>query len=119
MVFFSPSLYQRLCDLKRAPFVRYSIISSYCSFVLFSTSKSCSCSCPAIFLSSSVLSRVVMVFSNSFAWLALSFFLCFAYNSDASLILSFIISHRRVGETEGLFAYSLFVSWIVFLILVT
>ena len=55
-----------------------------------------------------------MVFSNSSAWSALSFFLCFVYNSDAFLIFSFIISHRRAGETEGFFAYSLFVSWIVF-----
>ena len=60
-----------------------------------------------------------MIFSNLSAWSALSFFLCFAYHSEASLIFSFIISHRRAGETEGLFAYSLFVSCIIFLILVT
>ena len=58
--------------LKIAPFVRYSIMLSCCSFLLFSTSKS-----PSIFLPSSVLSRVVMVFSNSSVWSALSFFILF------------------------------------------
>ena len=83
---------------------------SYCSFLFLITSKSCSRSCPSIFLSFSVLSRVVMVFSNSSVWLALSFFLCLALFSDASVIFSFIVSHRRAGETEELFAYSFFVS---------
>ena len=54
------------------------LVFSYCSFLFFSTSESCSRNGSSIFLSSNVLSRVVIVFSISSAWSALSFFLCFA-----------------------------------------
>ena len=76
----------------------------YCLFVLFFLAlQSVSCNYSSIFWSSSVLSTLIFTFSNSSAWLALSCFLCL--HSDVSLSFSFIISHWRAGETEGLFAY--------------
>ena len=70
---------------------------SYRSFLPLITSKSCSRSCPSRFLSSSVISRVVMVFSNSSVWSALSFFFVLHYlvMVPLSLVLSF-----PIGEQE-------------------
>ena len=81
----------------------------YCLFVLFFLAlQSFSRNYSSIFWSSSVLSTLTLTFSNSSAWLALSCFLFLP--SNVTLSFSFIISHRRAGETEGLFAYSPFCS---------
>ena len=63
-----------------------------------------------------------MVFSNSSIWLALFFSFVlhsFVLHSLVIFLLLVALSFTIEGETERLFAYSLFVSWIVFLILVT
>ena len=110
LVFFSPSLYHLVLDLKIAPLVRTSIIFSSSSLLSFNCSSRCEESVSPVVLLSSSSCNLAIVCSTYISRCLACFVLFLEYRSDFSRTFSFIISQRREGLTDSSFLYSSFVS---------